>query len=113
MPFASTPEPPYTAVIFTSVRTATGGDDYAATMRRMEILVVTQPGYLGIESAREDLGVTVSYWRTAADALTWKAVAEHLLAQERGRAEWYADYRVRVATVEREYGPGPSAPAPG
>src|SRR5947209_1216596 len=107
MPFASTPEPPYSAVIFTSVRTDGGGEAYAATMRRMEELVAVQPGYLGVESAREELGVTVSYWRTPADALAWKSVTEHLAAQQRGRAEWYADYRVRVATVEREYGPRP------
>jgi heme-degrading monooxygenase HmoA len=105
MPFASTPQPPYTAVIFTSVRTAAGDEDYASTMARMEELVADRPGYLGMESARGELGVTVSYWRSDGDARAWKAVAEHLLAQQRGRAEWYADYRVRVATVEREYGP--------
>ena len=105
MPIATTPEPPYTAVIFTSVRTDTGAEDYAATAARMEELAAQQPGYLGIESARDDLlGITVSYWRTADEARAWKAVAEHRLAQQRGRREWYASYRVRIATVAREYG---------
>jgi heme-degrading monooxygenase HmoA len=102
---AATPRPPYTAVIFTLGRTDTDDDGYAATADEMERLAAQQPGYLGIESARSGLGITVSYWATAADARAWKTVAEHRVAQHRGRAEWYRTYRVRVATVEREYGP--------
>lgn len=105
MPFAPTPEPPYTAVIFTSVRTE-GDQGYAVMARRMDALAAEQPGHLGIESAHEgDFGFTVSYWVDEAAAAAWKQVAEHLVAQERGRDVWYADYRVRVATVTREYGP--------
>lgn len=104
MPIAETPPPPYTAVIFTSVRTAASESDYAATAAEMEALAAQQPGYLGIESARAEVGITVSYWATAEHARAWKAVAEHRIAQQRGRAQWYAQYRVRVATVERDYG---------
>jgi heme-degrading monooxygenase HmoA len=100
---ATTPEPPYTAVIFTSVRTD-GDNGYAAMALSMEALAARQPGYLGIESARDDLGITVSYWVDDAAARAWKQVAEHLVAQRRGRDVWYRDYRVRVATVTREYG---------
>ena len=75
--------------------------------RRMDALAAEQPGYLGIESARADpLGITVSYWVDEAAAAAWKQVAEHLVAQERGRSAWYDDYRVRVATVTRDYGKG-------
>jgi heme-degrading monooxygenase HmoA len=99
------PEPPYTAVIFTSTRTA-GDGGYAAMAARMEALAAQQPGYLGIESARQDaFGITVSYWQDEGSAAAWKQVHEHLVAQERGRSEWYADYRVQVATVSRAYGP--------
>lgn len=103
---AVTPEPPYTAVIFTSVRTATGEQDYASASAEMERLAAIQPGYLGIESARtpSGLGITVSYWRCVADARAWKQVAEHRITQRRGREDWYRSYWVRVATVEREYG---------
>lgn len=103
---ARTPEPPYTAVIFSSTHGAnTAG--YAETADAMATLAAQQPGYLGVESVREgERGITVSYWATVADARAWKQVAEHLVAQRRGRDEWYADYRVRVATVERDYGPG-------
>jgi heme-degrading monooxygenase HmoA len=102
----STPDPPYTAVIFTSLRTE-GDQGYAAMAARMDRLAAEQPGYLGIESARDagGLGITVSYWADDAAAAAWKQVAEHLVAQERGREVWYADYRVRVATVTRAYGP--------
>jgi heme-degrading monooxygenase HmoA len=101
---AQTPEPPYTVVIFTSLRTD-GDNGYGAMSKRMVELAGQQPGYLGVESAREDLGITVSYWVDDAAAAAWKQVAEHLIAQERGRAAWYVDYQVRVATVTRSYGP--------
>jgi heme-degrading monooxygenase HmoA len=100
---AATPEPPYTAVIFTSVRTA-GDRGYAAAAAAMDALARQQPGFLGVESAREGIGITVSYWRDDHAARAWKQVAEHLLVQRAGRAVWYANYRVRVATVSREYG---------
>lgn len=102
--FAATPEPPYVAVIFTSVLVEDRG--YAAMSARMADLAAQQPGYLGLESVRDGdgVGITVSYWQDERAAAAWKQVGEHLIAQERGRASWYADYRVRVATVSREYG---------
>lgn len=101
--FAATPEPPYTAVIFTS-RRADGDHGYAATAAALEELAHTQPGFLGLESAREGrLGVTVSYWQDEGAALAWKHVAEHAEARRRGREEWYAAWQVRVATVTRAY----------
>lgn len=104
---ASTPPPPYTAVIFTSRRTD-GDNGYSRMSERMLELAAQQPGFLGVESARDDLGITVSYWVDDAAAAAWKQVAEHLVAQERGRALWYADYYVRVATVTRAYGSHPA-----
>ena len=101
---AATPPPPYVAVIFTSVRTD-GDDGYAAMAATMERLAREQPGYLGIEAAREGVGITVSYWRDEASARAWKQVGAHLVAQQRGREVWYRDYRVRVARVTRDYGP--------
>jgi heme-degrading monooxygenase HmoA len=103
MSFAATPPPPYVAVIFTSTRTP-GDNGYGAMAEAMEQLAAEQPGYLGIESARDaDLGITVSYWADEAAARAWKNVAAHLAAQRRGREAWYVDYRVRVALVGRDY----------
>jgi heme-degrading monooxygenase HmoA len=103
MSFADTPEAPYVAVIFTSTR-SDGDHGYGATAEAMAELAASQPGYLGIESARDaDLGITVSYWADDTAALAWKQVAAHLVAQRRGREAWYRDYRVRVAVVHRSY----------
>jgi heme-degrading monooxygenase HmoA len=101
--FASTPEPPYTAVIFTSRRTASDDQGYAAAADRMEELAAQQPGYLGIESARDDdgFGITVSYWVDETAASAWRSVAEHREVQRLGRESWYEHYAIRVATVGR------------
>jgi heme-degrading monooxygenase HmoA len=102
--FAPRPEPPYYAVIFASTRTSADGG-YGETADRMVELAAKQPGYLGVESARgaDGFGITVSYWSDPAAIRAWKAEAEHLLAQERGRTEWYQHYELRVAKVERAY----------
>lgn len=101
---ATTPAPPYTAVIFTSLLTDEA-DGYVAMAAQMVDLVAAQPGFLGLESAREGVGITVSYWQDERAAQAWKQVAEHLVAQQLGRERWYTDYQVRVATVTRSYGP--------
>jgi heme-degrading monooxygenase HmoA len=100
--FATTPEPPYFAVIFTSQRTPEdrGYDVMAA---RMVELATAQPGFLGVESVRDagGLGITVSYWRTRDDIRAWREHAEHRVAQETGKRVWYADYRLRICEVLR------------
>lgn len=100
---AQTPAPPYYAVIFTSLRTP-GEAGYGDAAERMAELAVRQPGYLGHESAREELGITVSYWASLEAIRAWKQHTEHLLAQRQGRQQWYAAYQVRICKVEREYG---------
>jgi len=100
---AATPRPPYVVVIFTSVQT----DDlsgYAEMAEHMETLAKQQPGYLGFESARSGLGIALSYWATEDDARAWKQVADHAEAQRIGKERWYASYKVRIATVTRDYG---------
>jgi heme-degrading monooxygenase HmoA len=103
MAIAETPEPPYYAVIFTSLRHEQPDDGYEDTADRMFELAADQPGFLGVESARHGLGITVCYWTDEASIAAWKAHAEHALAQERGRTEWYLQYALRVARVERAY----------
>lgn len=96
--------PPYYAVIFSAQRTE-GDNDYGAMAERMEALAKTMPGYLGFESARGEngFGIAVSYWESEAAIANWKMQAEHQEAQNRGRADWYEHYDVRVAKVERAY----------
>ena len=100
---ANTPEPPYYAVIFTSTMS---GDDlvgYSATADNMVTLARQQDGFLGVDAAREDIGITVSYWRELDAIKACKQQIEHMQAQEQGRAIWYADYSVRIARVEGAY----------
>lgn len=100
---AKTPAPPYYAVIFTSVRTESD-NGYAEMADRMAELAAQQPGYLGIESARNEVGITISYWESLDAIRRWKANIEHLVAQRLGREKWYSAYKTRVCLVERDYG---------
>lgn len=102
MSIASTPEPPYFAVIFTSLRTE-GDHGYSAMADKMVELASIQPGFLGVESARDGLGITVSYWESLDAIAAWKANAEHQLARELGRKRWYRQFQVRICRVERAY----------
>ncbi|MDD2988356.1 MAG: antibiotic biosynthesis monooxygenase [Zoogloea sp.] len=99
---AHTPKPPYYAVIFTSVRTD-GDNGYAQMAEEMLALAAVQPGFLGFESARNEIGISVSYWASEEAIAAWKANAAHGQAQGRAK-DWYAHFRVRVCRVEREYG---------
>jgi heme-degrading monooxygenase HmoA len=99
----NTPTPPYYAVIFSSTRTGVD-DGYAAAAARMVELAHQQPGFLGIESAREDVGITVSYWESEEAIRAWHENAEHQAAQRDGYAKWYSAFELRVAKVERAYG---------
>ncbi len=93
---------PYYAVIFTSTRT--GGDNgYAQMAKKMEQLASEQPGFIGIESAKEEIGITVSYWKSLEAIANWKTNTDHLFAQQKGIKDWYSWYKVRICLVEREY----------
>ncbi len=100
---AKTPKPPYYAVIFTSHRTC-GDNGYGQMAKRMVELASKQPGFLGVESAREDVGITVSYWSDLESIKQWKANAEHKVAQKLGYEKWYSSFKTRIAKVERDYG---------
>jgi heme-degrading monooxygenase HmoA len=101
---SKTPEPPYYAVIFTTIRTAVE-HGYAETAKHMETLAKDQKGYLGIESTIEgNSGITVSYWRDLESIKNWKDHIEHTKAREKGRGLWYKEYKTRIAKVERDYG---------
>tara|TARA_R100000306_G_scaffold29587_1_gene32424 strand:+ start:12761 stop:13084 length:324 start_codon:yes stop_codon:yes gene_type:complete len=92
----------YYAVIFTSQQTETI-EGYDVVAQTMENLAKQQPGYLGIESARSEIGITVSYWENIEAIKNWKANLDHQMAQKLGRKQWYAWYKVRICKVEREY----------
>jgi heme-degrading monooxygenase HmoA len=105
MALAKTPQPPYYAAIFTSLRTD-GDQGYGEIAQRMMELAAQQPGFLAVDSVRgaDGVGITVSYWQDLASIAAWKQNGEHLAAQRGGRETWYREFNVRIARVEREYG---------
>lgn len=99
---AQTPKTPYYAVIFTSHRTD-GDNGYSEMATRMVALASKQPGFLGAESARENVGITVSYWKDLQSIKKWKQNTEHLEAQEKGQSIWYSAFKTRICKVESDY----------
>ncbi len=100
---ANTPQPPYYAVIFSSLRTDVEAGYHETALRMLE-LAAEQPGYLGVEGVREGLGITISYWDSLEAIRNWKQQSEHLVAQQKGRTDWYSAYKTRICKVERDYG---------
>lgn len=98
---ANTPKPPYYAVIFTSIRTE-GDNGYAEAVKRILEIAHQQPGFLGYEAARQDIGISVSYWESLEAIQAWKAHPEHRKVQEM-ETVWYGESRIRVSRVERDY----------
>lgn len=99
---ANTPKPPYYSVIFTSTLNE-NQEGYPEMGEKLEMLAKNQEGFLGIESVRNGLGITVSYWKDLDSIRNWKAHTEHRSAQEKGKSIWYGEYKVRIAKVERDY----------
>lgn len=99
---ANTPKPPYYAVIFSSIRSEEI-DGYSEMADLMVDLASKQEGFLGVESARNELGITVSYWKDLDSIKKWKQHSDHLVAQQKGRTKWYKNYKTRIAKVERDY----------
>ncbi len=93
---------PYYAVIFTSTQNE-NTEGYQEMAIKMETLANTQKGFLGIDNAREDVGITVSYWKNLDAIKNWKQNSDHLIAQQKGKTQWYNWYNVRICKVEREY----------
>ena len=104
--FATLPGPPYYGVVFSSQRNGLDEAGYAEAAQRMQELAALQPGFLGMESARDaaGFGITTSYWADEASILAWREQAEHAAVRARGRSRWYGHYELRVAKVERAYG---------
>ena len=94
---------PYYAVIFTTLLTKYSAD-YEKTSERMEELAKLQDGYLGLEFTRNEVGITVSFWKDLASITKCKNNIEHTEARISGRNKWYQQYQLRICKVERGYG---------
>jgi heme-degrading monooxygenase HmoA len=78
--------------IAASLRDTLAGMDGFISIERFESL--STPGKL----------LSLSFWRDEAAVAAWRALPAHRGAQQQGRWDIFADYRLRVATVVRDYG---------
>ena len=100
---ANTPKAPYYAVIFTSIRTDKDEKEYTKMAELMLNLAKQQEGFLGEESARNTIGITVSYWKDLESIKAWKQHTDHKIAQQKAKTDWYKQYKTRICKVERDY----------
>lgn len=101
--FADTPKAPYYAVIFTSKRADGNAEEYDDETKKMIALLTNQEGFLGFETAKEKIGITISYWKDIASIMAWRNNLGHLAAQKKGKDIFYETFKVRIAKVERDY----------
>ena len=98
----SSPPTPYYAVIFTSIL-----DEHDPEYFRMNDMLRQQAekldGFLGEDSARNDYGISISYWKDLDSIQQWRQNADHQWAKQKGRKNFYKEYKIRIARVEREY----------
>ena len=99
---SNTPPPPYYAVIFSSIKTK-DNEGYAKKNALMNKLDLQQKGFLGMENANSEIGISVSYWSDLEAIKLWKENLDHQKAQVEGQKKWYLEYKVRIAKVERDY----------
>ena len=104
------------AVIF-EVEPAPGAmQDYldAAAAMRAELTAID--GFISIERfeslTHKGKILSLSFWRDEAAIRRWRTLQAHREAQARGRKALFADYRLRVAEVVRDYGLNERAQAP-
>lgn len=96
------------AVIFEVVPTPEGRKRYLATAAALRVELERVPGFLSIERF-ESLThpgklLSLSFWQDEASVKAWRENPEHRAAQALGRGGLFADYRLRVAEVVRDYG---------
>lgn len=85
-----------------------------ATSLRSEL--ATMDGFISIERfqslADETKLLSLSFWRDEEAVAAWRNVESHRAAQKRGREGVFRDYRLRIASVVRDYGMAERAEAP-
>jgi heme-degrading monooxygenase HmoA len=104
------------AVIFEVTLAEGGRDGYLAWAGQLAETLKHMDGFISIERfqslARPDTLLSLSFWRDEAALAAWRNLASHRMAQAAGRDGLFADYRLRVATVLRDYGMNARGQAP-
>ena len=104
------------AVIFEFWPTAEGTAEYFELASQLRVELEKIDGFVSIERfesvTEKGKFVSLSFWRDEAAVQRWRNLEAHRLAQARGRASVFSNYRLRVATVLRDYGKTERAQAP-
>ena len=104
------------AVIFEVEPTEEGKPDYLELAKALRGELDKIDGFISIERfeslATPGKILSLLFWRDEAALTTWRAHHGHQSAQGRGRDGVFADYRLRVASVIRDYGLNDRAQAP-
>jgi heme-degrading monooxygenase HmoA len=96
------------AVIFEVIPQSGRTQDYFDRAAQLKADLEKVDGFISVERfsslTTEGKFLSLSFWRDEAAVLTWRANNKHRAAQHAGRSEIFADYRLRVASVVRDYG---------
>ena len=95
------------AVIFEVYPTKNGKDEYLEIASNLREFLQNREGFISIERFQslvdENKLLSLSFWEDEKAIEIWRNLFEHRIAQDRGNAEIFQDYRIRVAKVERDY----------
>ena len=104
------------AVIFEALPQAGREQAYLGTAERLRASLLQMDGFISIERfaslSQPGKLLSLSFWRDEAAVQRWRMLEEHRAAQQAGRRTIFADYRLRVAAVLRDYGLNERAQAP-
>jgi heme-degrading monooxygenase HmoA len=96
------------AVIFEVLPHPEHRQHYLDTAAALKPLLEAMPGFIGIERfeslAQPGKLLSLSFWRDEEAVAAWRRLEAHRAAQSAGREHYFADYRLRVASVLRDYG---------
>lgn len=85
-----------------------GRDAYLCIAADLRPLLDEIDGFISIERFQslsdERRILSLSFWRDEAAIAQWRKLEAHRAAQGAGRGELFADYRLRIAHVVRDYG---------
>jgi len=95
------------AVIFEVTMKEGKADDYFGLAESLKPALEGIDGFISVERFESTTNpgkyVSLSFWRDEAAVAAWREQAEHGAAQDRGKSEIFADFRIRVASVLRDY----------
>ena len=95
------------AVIFEVTMKDGKAEDYFEIAASLKPALESIDGFISVERFQSTTNpnkyVSLSFWRDEPSVAAWRAHADHGVAQKRGKEEIFADFRIRIATVERDY----------